>query len=259
MTNRGLRFNTSLLYPAYIGMTLDFLDINFIDFRCLIDDKPQGIFLQIMSDFYVRVLSDSWIIISSLMRRSSSRTIYIHRDVDSDIEHAYNTDLEFGVKIYIKSYIDSQFLEIIDAWPLGFFDRTESTFLASELDSFTGFAKLAIIDTTKPIDKRRRIVDFILVVFNLESFSAYILNREHAKKFETFARSTSDMDYITATNELRKYRHTISLEYMKSEITVTDSLTNMLFRISAKRITKRGQVGWGVLERKAVKVELSLQ
>lgn len=190
------------------------------------------------------------------MRRRISRSIYVARDVDHGIEHRYNIGLVFGVKIQVKTHLNSHFLEEIVAWPRGFFDRIESTFLASELDTFTGYIKIAITEKTTPIDERRRVADFIIVVdFNLSGFVAYILDGEHATKFETFAKLTSNMDYTTAKTELRKYRHTTS-KHSKSEIKVTNSLTNTSFRDSAKRRTKKRLADGWLLHRKAVKVEL---
>jgi hypothetical protein len=95
-----------------------------MDPRCLIDGEPQGIFLQHMSDFYVRVQPDSWMKMSNLMRRTKARTIYIARDVDGDTEHKYAIELAFGVKIQLRTNLGSHFLRIIEAWP-SFFRHDE--------------------------------------------------------------------------------------------------------------------------------------
>ena len=166
--------------------------------------------------------------------------------------------MALGVKIRVKAHLDSRFLEMIDTWPAGFFDRFESTFVASELDTFTGFVKIAITERTLPIDEGRRIADFILVVvFNLGGFFAYILDGEHATKFETFAKSILNLDRTTAEAELEKFRHATS-KHSRSGITATDCSTNRSFRVSAKRRTKEWHAkGWH-LRRRAFKVGLFL-
>ena len=256
MTNKGVRFNTSLFLPAFEGTLADNVGVSFMDLNCLIDGKPRGILLQRFSGVYARVLPGSWIKMSNLMRRSEPRTLYITRDVDRVMEYEYNTDLVAGVKVQLKAHLDSYFLEIVDAWPSKIFDEVKSTFLYSGISSTTGFVKVAITEKILPPKKRRRIVDFILViVYSLEGFRTFLLDGEHATQFETFAKSTWAMDHTTAELELRRYRFA-TLKYSTSEITVSDSSTDAHFRVTIKRRVKEQVTDRAIIYRKAVRVDL---
>jgi hypothetical protein len=132
----------------------------------------------------------------------------------------------------------------------------KSTFLASGLDEFVGFAKVTISDRKFPVRERRQVAKFhSCCYFHLGRFTANLVDGEHAAKFEKFAKSTRNMDHTVAEQELRKY-HSATSKHFKSGTSVSDSSTNTLLRVDVKLRKKRYTNGW-LVYRKAVKLDLS--
>lgn len=233
ITNKGLRFHTSLFYPYYEGNILDKINLNFMDLGCIISGRPRGIFLTIMHDIHVRAEPTAWIEITNLMRRGQAHTIYLARDMDQVSSIEYMASLRSGIRFRTQE-AEPYLLQCIDIWPPGIYDPLARRILVRANEMYVGFIKFEILDKSLPARQSRKVGDFISVCATAEgAFTVYLFHEEQATSFEAYAKSTSGMDPTTAEEELVKYLAILAPE-LRSEIIIHDGLSGRRLRVSAR-------------------------
>lgn len=238
MTNKGVRMETALFqFEESIRRSRPFLDFPCLSLGCTVNgDGIAAIWLRILNDVHVRKHACSLQAVLPSMRRSKEQRIYLARDFAASSSLDYERRLNVGIEVRLRP-TDSYYLDVVDSWPRGHFDRITNKFVEGDRPGFVGFLFIHVNNIASANLKHRGgpIACFMAVFCRVEysQLEVGLLNEIQATDFKTDIEAICTMESRAAREELgKKLQHL--RENLDPVIGVHDKVTGAFLCIEIK-------------------------